>query len=330
MKEFFKEIRTAGTLRINLDGNTWSAPKISLLSSIQSITDEYYENGYTLSLRQLYYQLVAKDLIPNHQKVYKKISDLRNQMAYSGLLDWDAFEDRGRLPKVAYSEKSVSSALERTKRFYKLNRQLNQPVHIEIWTEKDAISQILRSVTDTFTVPLIVNKGYTSVTALYEAYKRFIHAMAEGKKIKILYFGDHDPSGLDMIRDIRDRLTFMFSSGEKLEAYCWDDFVDSPLDNFRDYILDRFDVEPIGLNMAQIERLNLPHNPAKIKDPRAAWYIKQFGAKSWEVDAIPPDEIKIIANSSIVESINMTIYSETLAKEKQDKIKLTGLINDMT
>ena len=135
--------------------------------TIISICKDYKEQGYTLTLRQLYYQLVAKDAIPNHDKVYKKLSSLKDDTVFGGLVDWNTFEDRGRVPIIAAYDESVASALRFAARTYRLNRQLHQPIHIEVWTEKDAISSILRRVTDPLGIRLVVNKGYSSSTAMY-------------------------------------------------------------------------------------------------------------------------------------------------------------------
>ena len=143
-------------------------------------------------------------------------------MVYSGMVDWSAFEDRGRVPVNAYFEHDIPDALKRTLDSYRLDAQIDQPTHIEVWTEKDAISGILRQVTLPLCVPLVINKGYNSSTAMYNAYRRFCSVVQEGRKVKILYFGDHDPSGLDMVRDIKDRLIFMFANGERL-AYQYGD-----------------------------------------------------------------------------------------------------------
>lgn len=221
MRERFKKVNVNGTISITMDDakGVWNADKRSVINAMVDICEEYQRDNYTLTLRQLYYQLVARDFIPNHDKVYKKISGLKDEAVYGGLIDWGVFEDRGRVPHTPYYENSVAEALERTVGYYRLDRQENQNVHVEVWTEKDAISSILKRVTNRYGITLVVNKGYTSSTAIYGAYERFSEKLNRDKKVKILYFGDHDPSGLDMIRDIRERLMFMFLHGEQLEIF---------------------------------------------------------------------------------------------------------------
>lgn len=220
MREKFKGVNIKGNISIKMDDakGVWNAEKSVIIANMVRICEEYDREGYTLTLRQLYYQLVARDVIPNHDKVYKKISSIKDDAVYGGLIDWDIFEDRGRVPFTPYFEDGVVEALEKTVEYYRLDRQRNQTDRVEVWTEKDAISSILKRITNVYGVTLVVNKGYTSSTAIYGAYRRFLEYIENGAKIKILYFGDHDPSGLDMVRDIEERLLFMFCNGE---AFSW-------------------------------------------------------------------------------------------------------------
>ncbi len=359
MKEKFQDKNINGSIQIKMNDSkgVWIGDKKEIIDNMISIVEEYQEDGYIITLRQLYYQLVARDIIPNHDKVYKKIGAIKDDCVYSGLIDWNAFEDRGRVPIRAYFENSIKSALQRTSRFYALDRQLNQNTHIEVWTEKDAISNILRRVTDPYTMRLVINKGYTSSTAIYAAYERFSDLIKKGKPIRILYFGDHDPSGLDMIRDIKERLIFMFANGERLThwkffntAAQW--FIDthSKYTNANGDSLDieeakegwkvevlteyleykkLFEVIPVGLTMKQIQLYNPPHNPAKITDPRAKEYIKKFGDISWEVDSLEPKTMIDIVQNAILEHLDIDVYNGVIVKEENDKTKLNKIIDEL-
>jgi len=130
MREHFENRSLEGSIRIKMDDakGIWEADKSIICNAIIDISAEYQRGGYTLTLRQLYYQLVSRDIIPNHDKVYNKISTIKDDLVYSGKVDWNVFEDRGRVPTVAYFEDSVPGALERTVDYYSLNRQEGQPV----------------------------------------------------------------------------------------------------------------------------------------------------------------------------------------------------------
>lgn len=370
MRERFKRVKTEGDIKISLSENrVWIDRKENIIKNIIEITNDYISLGYSMTLRQLYYQLVSKDLIPNHDKVYQKISSIKDECVYGGFVDWSVFEDRGRVPVISYFENSVSEALERTKNWYSLDKQRNQKVHVEVWTEKDAISDILKRVTNKYTIRLVVNKGYSSSTAMYASYLRFKESIKEGKKVKILYFGDHDPSGLDMIRDIYERITFMLFNGESQEINemyedWWEesgkgiydvteyeekyeavvDLLNDISDSKRDRLHELFDsgakeiwlkendlfeVIPIGLTMDQIKEFKPPYNPAKITDPRAKGYVRKYGGKSWEVDALHPDSMTEIVEKNILENIDEDVLKEVIELEEKDRRKISRIIESL-
>lgn len=368
MKEKFKDSKLTGSIKIKMDEakGTWEADKETIVSHIIRICEEYQRQRDTLTLRQLYYQLVANDIIPNHDKVYKKLGGIKDDVVYAGLVDWSIFEDRGRKPMVAYYEDSVAAALGATARIFRLHKQDGQPNLIEVWTEKDAISGILNRVCNPYNVDLVVNKGYSSSTAMYDAYDRFVEEILANRKVIILYFGDHDPSGLDMIRDIRERLMFMFTNGEQLleheiiqewwerEEHTYYDIAD--VEGYEDIIelfdseessaavMDKFEqgkvalfikendlfqIKPIGLTMEQIKYFNPPPNPAKITDPRAAEYVRQHGNISWEVDALTPSTMREIVEKEIKSYMDLGIYEKVLAREVEDKAKIIKIVEEL-
>lgn len=368
-KERFKTPNLDGSINIKLsDTRYWNADKRDIINKLISICEDYSRQGYTLTLRQLYYQLVAKDWIPNHDKVYKKLGSLKDEAVYGGLIDWSTFEDRGRVPKQSYYEHSIADAFRRTKSSYRLDKQIGQSVHIEIWTEKDAISGILERVTNPYTLNLVVNKGYSSSTAMYAAYQRFIEAIDNNQKIKVLYFGDHDPSGLDMIRDIEDRIKFMFANGDQFysdDVYDWwersgyrvhdiismdgyeavekvlredysggsDEKVEALYEQglFELYLRehDLFEVIPVGLTKEQIKQYNPPPNPAKITDPRAKGYVAEHGQISWEVDALSPKVMTKIVQDKLLDIMDKVAYDKIVEKEDKDIEKITEIIENI-
>jgi len=196
MTEHFEERKLTGLISLTLsDKSKWVKDKAQLCMEIRSILSAFARQGYTLTLRQLYYQLVASGAIRNDDVVYKKMSGILDDLRYSGKVDWDAIEDRGRVPYIPWSTTGIDAAIQTVIDQYRLNRQEGQPCHIEVWTEKDAISGILKRVTSEYHVQLVVNKGYSSSSAMHNAYERFAEVLNEGRNVKILYFGDHDPAG---------------------------------------------------------------------------------------------------------------------------------------
>lgn len=378
MKERFEARTIDGTIEVACkydDGNIryWTANKKTVIAQIVDIVNEYAADGYKLTLRQLHYQFVTNNWIVNHDSAYSKLGSILDDCRYSGLIDWNAIEDRGRVPHIHFEADDLADGLTTLKRQYRINRQAGQEVYLELWSEKDALSGILGRSTNKYHIHLVINKGYTSSSAVYAAYQRILKFILDGIKVKILYFGDHDPSGLDMIRDIRERLFFFLTHGGKLNEIEYfkkvkkhgedmgyetlGDFLDAGYgyqemyhlfkekvnketpkfkkitDDFhamrlKRYLVDNdlFEVVPIGLTMEQINEYNLPHNPAKVTDPRAKDYIKKFGSISWEVDALKAHVLTSIVESHVEQYIDMDLYKEKIAEETGDLDQLDEYI----
>lgn len=277
------------------------------LDVINNIIEEYQDEGYVLTLRQLYYQLVSRDVIPNKSTEYAKLSTLLKEGRMGGIVDWDAIEDRLRKPSKPSAWDSPKDAMNALIQQYKLPRMERQKHYIEVWVEKDALSGVLKRVTEKYHIPILVNRGYSSASAMYDAYNRFDIGLGDalvGGKVIILYLGDFDPSGMDMIRDIEER-TLEFAK--------------------KDYSNFPLVVVPIALTKAQIKQYNPPPNPAKITDPRAAAFIKEHGATSWEVDALPPNVLNQLLEDAILEYIDEETYLGVCGREEADKTRLREL-----
>lgn len=372
MKEYFESRSLTGDISVackfeNQPTRYWNTTKEEVVKNIALIVNRYAREGETLTLRQLHYQFVGH--VPgyvNHDTAYKKLGNILDDLRYCGVVPWNSFEDRGRKPFLPYHVKDIPDALKDTVDTYRIDRQEGQPVHVELWTEKDALSAIFSKITSQYHVRLVINKGYTSSTAAYEAYSRFIEQINQGKKVVVLYFGDHDPSGLDMVRDINDRLLFFLSRGEQLDirkqidqwhednrTTVWEicEYYDEERlatrimkqdndpsdDDWRKwyglrtrYFLEKaelFQVKHIGLTMEQIKQFNLPENPTKLTDSRAVGYIKKFGRRCWEVDAIDLVELRRILTRGIEEVIDMKLYKKVVAREKSELKELKAIID---
>lgn len=271
--------------------------RMEYISVINSILEDFQKKGYRLTLRQLYYQLVAGAVIPNRVQEYSRLSSVLVAARMNGLTDWRMIEDRIRKPQHVYYVRDVNDALEDTIRHYRLDRQKGQENCVEVWTEKDAVSNILKRVTQHFHLRLMVNRGYSSCSAMKEAADRLRHA--HQKRI-VLYVGDHDPSGLDMIRDVGSRL-----------------------DEFE---LKEFEIIHIALTAEQIQRFSPPPNPAKITDPRAKWYISVHGNQSWELDALKPEDLEAIVRQNVESFIDLDLFESMLQKEQDDIEKLRDVM----
>jgi len=277
-----------------------------LLQIIDAILWEYGEQGYRLTLRQLYYQLVARDLIPNTVAEYNKVGNLVSKARLAGYIDWDMIEDRVRIHQSNTHWESPAEILESASENYYKDRWINQDNYIEVWVEKDALSGIIEPICSEHDVTFMANKGYSSSSAMYQASKRFIRELAE-KETRIIYLGDHDPSGLDMVRDIQERMSlFLFGSSYS-----------------------EFPVEQVALNMEQIVEHNLPPNPAKITDSRYGGYVFKYGENSWELDALDPKVLSGIVTDAINQYIDWDKFNGIEEEETEEKEKLMNFVNQL-
>lgn len=320
------------------------------LKIINAIIDEFKEGGYVMTLRQLYYQLVSRDIIPNKQTEYDRLGKLLKEGRMAGLVDWGAIEDRLRVPRIPAAWDTPEDILRSAHSSYAVRRLEGQSNYLEVWVEKDALSGVLSPVTDRFHVPLMVNRGYSSVSAMYDAYNRFQEAIDKKQRITVLYLGDFDPSGEDMIRDVNDRIVEMLKNCNwVVKAYnqavdekdepdsllwqlaCNSDYNDCISEGKWDalwaFVSYYYRVVPIALTTEQIRMYNPPTNPAKLTDSRAKGFIERHGRFSYEVDALRPDVLNDLLTEAIASRLDMDMYEASLAREEADKARLQELID---
>jgi len=183
-----------------------------LLDFAGSILDEYEAQGYDLSLRQLYYQMVSKNIIPNSEREYKRLGSLINDARLAGLVDWDLIKDRGREMVQNSHWENPKDILEQCTRQFQIDKWAMQPNYVEVMVEKQALEGVLEPVCSELDIPFTANKGYSSASAFYECGKRLQERLNQDKELFIIYLGDHDPSGIDMTRDVTERLNLFVRS----------------------------------------------------------------------------------------------------------------------
>lgn len=265
---------------------------LDLIARAEIICQRYADQGYALTLRGLYYQLVAGDIIPNTMQSYKRIGSLINDARLAGLIDWDHLTDSGRNLSRTATWNSPTQIMDAVASQYRENRWRTQLEYIEIWVEKDALSNVIGRAARRWQVPWFACKGYVSQSEMHDAARRLRAVETDGRKVTIVHLGDHDPSGLDMTRDIRDRLELF---GCELT------------------------VNRIALNRDQIDQYQPPPNPAKITDSRATGYISEFGFESWELDALPPDVLDALVDGEIRRHLDMDAWERAVAGEESNQ-----------
>lgn len=267
-----------------------------LIIKINEVLEDYRSQGYVLTLRQLYYQLVSKDLIPNNVTMYQKIGNVVNRGRYAGLIDWSMIEDRVRRPVRNSHWDSPHDIVDSCANQFYMDHWEDQQNYVEVWCEKDAVSNILEPVCSKYDVVFMANRGYSSASAMYNASKRIDRAMRSGKNVKVIYFGDHDPSGIDMTRDIRDRQGLLIHGMGSFEY-----------------------VDRAALNMDQVKKYGPPENPAKTTDSRFKAYVSEFGESSWELDALEPAVLSSMLDTQISELIDFDIWENTEERQTEGR-----------
>lgn len=268
-----------------------TARKIWKIIKAIDIIEEYQKQGYQLTLRQLYYQFVSRNLIPNKQSEYSNLGSAVNSGRLWGLIDWDSLVDRARNFEQRSHWSGPDSIIEACARSYSIDCWADSEARVEVWVEKQALEDVVARPATRYDVGYIACKGYMSQSEMWAAAQRLIGYEEQGQNTIIFYLGDHDPSGVDMNRDIQDRLK-MF--GSKVE------------------------VERIALTMAQIQHYGPPPNPAKITDSRSKDYIARFGNQSWELDALEPSVIDDLISDHIKEFIDPA-YHQRREQEATEK-----------
>ncbi|MFZ2152098.1 MAG: hypothetical protein WAV09_03260 [Minisyncoccia bacterium] len=290
-------------MKLKFKEKKFSEAALQMIALINQVIGQYRSR---LTARQVYYWFVSHvPNFPNTPGSYDKMSDLISEGRLCGLVDWDAIEDRGRVVEIPLDFKSTSEAIGwLANDIYHVPRWGDQPRYAELWVEKQALSGVLYPIAKKIHVPFMATKGYNSQSAMFEAAMRLRLWQLKGKEVFIFYLGDFDPSGEDMVRDIRDRLN-MFG-------------------------VQQLTVEKLALTWDQVQQYQPPPNPAKIRDPRAAAYIERYGDESWEVDALDPDVIEEIIVDKFKSIVDVKLMKAAKKREKIDKKYLLSLAPDLT
>lgn len=277
----------------------FSEASAGVIVTANEILEEYEGQGLVLTLRQLYYQFVARGLIPNKQSEYKRLGSIINDARLAGLIDWSMMEDRTRTLRTITKWDSPAEIVEAVAKQYKEDLWSSQVYRPEVWIEKDALVGVIERACRDLRVEFFACRGYSSQSAQYEAGQRFRRYIDAGQTPVVFHFGDHDPSGIDMTRDNADRLT-MFA-GEEL------------------------DVRRLALTFEQVEQYSPPPNPAKESDSRHEGYAAKYGNESWELDALEPTVIDALIRDNIETLIDRKKWKRAEREEADNRSKLAAV-----
>lgn len=332
---------------------------LRIIHQAEAIVQEEISADRRITARGVYYQFIGRDLFPvswvddvynakhnlqpgtkNTEKNYQRLCAMISDGRLAGLIDWEALQDRAREADVPHTFRDPEHLMDTALRAYQLDRWKGQKNYVEIWTEKDAQANNLEPLARKYQVPLQVNRGYSSSTAVYECAQRFITACGyaalsltanemvarerehgvdttleyeqewldenatRDREPHILYVGDLDPSGEDMVRDVTDRMKTFGVHG--------------------------LTTKKCALTIAQVRQYRLPPNPAKLSDSRAAAFISKYGSRdSWEMDAMRSDRIVATVEAELQQLCDLPAYNAIVKREAADKKKLAAFVKTM-
>jgi hypothetical protein len=281
-----------------------------LIEKMQDIIAQY---STKLTVRQMYYRLVAAGVIVNSQSSYKRVGAVLVDARKDGDIDYEDIEDRTREVHITENQDYEAPAgymngyvdyIKELDTHYRIPTWWGQKKKVVVMLEKQALSSLFESITDKYAVDLVVCRGYPSLTLMYDMAERFKDNDDTIEEIQILYYGDFDPSGMDIERHVDDTLTNDFDV---------------------DFAIDR-----VAINKAQIALYNIIPAPAKATDSRTAGFVRDEGV-SWQVelDAIDPPVLQKMIEEQIKAQIDWTIYNKRTDEEKRRQGKIKEWITTM-
>ena len=271
---------------------------MEVVHQAEAIIQEYVANGYDLTLRQIYYQFVARGLMRNLQSEYKRLGTIIDRARLAGMIDWNTIVDRTRSLHSLSMWDDENQIIRGCAHSFRSDRWARQPCRFEVWVEKEALAGVFRRVCDELHVPLFPCRGYPSSSSVWRAARRLEGHLRVEQEVTILHFGDHDASGIDMTRDINRRQD-LFNDG-----------------------IGTVRVERMALNMDQVDEYGPPPNPAKETDPRAGDYRALYGDTSWELDALEPAVLEELVRERVLASRDTDLWDEAEDDDDESRRKL--------
>jgi hypothetical protein len=253
-----------------------------------------------ISIRHLFYLTVAAGAIEKTERGYQNLKHQLTRWRRSGAIEWTAFSDSTRWYYGRPGYSGMRALLEEQIRLYRYDLWAREPVHVEIWAEKDAIASILLEAADPWRVQVFPFRGFASLTSLYNAAETFREKQAEGKDVYVYYFGDHDPSGVAI--DPAAGAALRGDFGVKIQF------------------------ERVAITTAQIATYQLPTRPTKDTDSRA----KAFAGDSVEIDAMPRDALTALVEQCITQHLPAGALERTLAAEREERASTEQFLTSWT
>ncbi len=243
-----------------------------------------------MTVRQVFYRLVSRQVIGNTRGAYQAVSKALVAARREGLIAWEWIEDRLRRPRHVSMWSGLDDFAETAAAAYRRDIWEQQASRIECWLEKDALSGIFEDALRGYGVTLNVGRGFDGWDSIHNA------ALRLGDDDVILYFGDFDPSGEDMVRSLRERLASLGSHPEIVKC---------------------------ALTFEDVERYKLPADFTKATDTRRAAFVARWGDVSVELDALPLDVLRDRIVAEVKSRMDLVALRQIRERERHERRQLT-------
>ena len=269
----------------------------------QEMIDAAYgvlSEGHPMTVRQVYYQLVARHIIENTRSRYQAVSNALVTARQQGEIPWEWIEDRMRKPRGVTMWDDLPDFIAAVRRSYRRDVWADQPYYLEAWLEKDALSGIFEDALSPYGVTLNVGRGFDGWDSIKNAADRFGYGSGSWDGA-VLYFGDFDPSGEAMVHSLRERLAFFSCEPE---------------------------ITKCALTFEDISRYQLPPDFTKASDTRSKAFVEQWGDVAVELDALPVGVLRDRLVSEVEAHMDLNALERTRSLEREDSVRLGRLLEE--
>jgi hypothetical protein len=259
------------------------------------VAAEVLAAGHPMTVRQVYYQLVSRQVIENTRTQYQAVTNMLVAARCDGTIPWAWIEDRIRRPRQVSMWSGLPDFAETVRCAYRRDTWASQPGYLEVWLEKDALSGIFEEALRPYGVTLCVGRGYDGWISINLAAQRY----GAGEGVTVLYFGDFDPSGEDMVRSLRERLASLGS---------------------------RPDIAKCALTLEDVSRYSVPPDFTKTTDTRRKAFVTRYGDLAVELDALPPDVLRERLISEAEARMDLQALEDTRQVERAELERLMAAL----
>jgi hypothetical protein len=258
------------------------------IDQINAILEEYAMQGFQMTIRQLYYQMVSRELIPFSNSEYDKLLDLIGNARNGGMIDWSHIVDRSRDSYRVPLFESVDDALQQAAQRYHVDIWEGMPLKPVIWFEKAGLSQIIGTVANSYNIEYMATRGENSLT--------WLHNSSQDRDTVILYLGDHDGHGVQISDGMAEKVRLY--SGSRVQFH------------------------RIGISLQQGEEISAPKIPLKDVRNLSFDYKKRFTCNyGYEIDAFSPEQLANLLHDEVQKFIGLApeTYQQNQKRQEQER-----------